>query len=58
MQVARVVSVSESGGYYAPPPPPPPMPERGGVAMAMAPTQIVPGEQKVQVSLSMVFELR
>ena len=58
MQVARVVSVSESGGYYAPPPPPPPMPERGGVAMAVAPTQIVPGEQKVQISLSMVFELR
>ena len=58
MQVARVVSVSESGGYYAPPPPPPPMPERGGVAMAMAPTQIVTGEQKVQVSLSMVFEIR
>jgi uncharacterized protein YggE len=59
MRVARVVSVSEGGGYYAPPPPPPPpMPERDGAVMAMARTQIVPGEQKLQVSLSMVFELR
>jgi len=55
MNVARVVSVSEGGGYYAPPPPPPaPM-------MASAErsyTKIEPGEQKLQVSLSMVFELR
>jgi uncharacterized protein YggE len=55
MNVARVVSVSEGGGYYAPPPPPPaPM-------MASAErsyTKIEPGEQKLQVSLSRVFELR
>lgn len=57
MRVVRVVSVSESGGYY-PPPPPPPMPERGGMAMAVSSTQIVPGEQKHQVTLAMVFELR
>ena len=57
MRVVRIVSVSESGGYY-PPPPPPPMPERGGMAMDVARTQIVPGEQKHQVNLAMVFELR
>lgn len=56
LRVARVVSVSESGGYYAPPPAPPPAPmmargERDS-------TTIVPGEQKLQVNLSMVFELR
>lgn len=58
MRVARVVSVSEGGSYYAPPPPPPPMPERDGAVMAMARTQIVPGEQKLQVTLGMVFELQ
>lgn len=56
LQVTRIVSVSESGGYYAPPQP---MAERSNDAvMAMAKTEILPGEQKHQVSLSMVFELR
>jgi uncharacterized protein YggE len=57
MHVARVVSISEGGGYYAPPPPPPP----SAPMMASAErsyTRIEPGEQKLQVSLSMVFELR
>ena len=58
LRVARVVSISESGGYYAPPPPPPPMVERDGAVMAMARTQVVPGEQKLQVSLAMTFELQ
>jgi uncharacterized protein YggE len=57
MRVARVVSISESGGYYAPPPPPP-MVERDGAVMAMSRTQIVPGEQKLQVTLAMTFELQ
>lgn len=57
MRVVRIVSVSESGGY-SPPPPPRPMPERGGMAAAVSSTQIVPGEQKQQVTLAMVFELR
>jgi len=55
MRVARVVSVSESGGY-APPPPMPPM-----VMMAKAErdqTAIDPGEQKLQVNVSMTFELQ
>jgi uncharacterized protein YggE len=55
MRVVRLLSVSESGGYAVPPPMP--------VAMAVAErgaadTAIEPGEQKVQVSLAMSFELR
>jgi len=55
MRVVRLLSVSESGGYA----PPPPMPmavmamERGG-----ADTKIDPGEQKIQASVSMSFELQ
>ena len=56
MRVVRVVSVSESGGSY-PVPPPMPYAERAMAASAPA-TKIEPGEQKLQVSLSMVFELR
>lgn len=55
MQVARIVSVSESGGHFAPPQP---MPERSDMAMAASKTQVVPGEQSYQVALAMVFELR
>jgi uncharacterized protein YggE len=55
-RVARVISISESGGYY-PPPPPPPMMERSVMAAAPA-TRIEPGEQKLQLNLSMVFELQ
>lgn len=54
MRVVRLVSVSESGGY-APPPPAPPMP----MMMAReASSKIDPGEQKLQVSLAMVYELQ
>jgi uncharacterized protein YggE len=56
MRVVRVVSVSESGGSY-PVPPPMPMMERGMVAQA-ADTKIDPGEQKLQVTLAMTFELQ
>ena len=55
LRVVRVVSVSESGGY-SPPPPMPPM-----VMAARAEkdqTFIDPGEQKLQVSVSMTFELQ
>lgn len=56
LRVVRVVSVSESGGY-APPPPMPPM-----VMMTARgerdQTAIEPGEQKLQVSVQMTFELQ
>lgn len=56
LRVARVVAVSESGGYAVPPAPPP-------VPMMMArgerdSTTIQPGEQKLQVSVAMTFELQ
>jgi len=56
MRVARLISLSESGGYS-----PPPMPYMRDVAMAAAPaskTEIDPGEQQLSVSLSMSFELQ
>ena len=56
MRVVRVVSVSESGGY-APPPPMPPMVMMAERSQA-ADTRIDPGEQKLQVSVSMTFELQ
>ena len=56
MRVVRVVSVSESGGY-APPPPMPPMVMMAERSQA-ADTRIDPGEQRLQVSVSMTFELQ
>jgi len=57
LRVVRVVSVSESGGNYAPPPPaPPPVPMMA--AQSRAYTKIEPGEQKLQVSVAMTFELQ
>ena len=54
-RVARVLSISESGGYS----PPPPMPYAMGAARAeSADTKIVPGEQKVEVAVAMTFELQ
>jgi uncharacterized protein YggE len=54
LRVTRIVSVNESGGYYSPPPPAPMMMERAQLAS----TKIEPGEQKLQVSLAMTFELQ
>jgi hypothetical protein len=56
MRVVRLLSVSESGGYAVPPPMP--MYARAEAMSADASTQIDPGEQKVQVSVSMSFELQ
>jgi uncharacterized protein YggE len=57
MRVARIVYVGESGGNYAPPPPaPPPPPMMASAARAYTPVE--PGEQKLQVNLSMIFELQ
>lgn len=60
MRVARILSISEGGGYYpvqraimvtgsAPPPPPPPAPERDA--------PVVPGELTLGINISMQFEL-
>jgi len=54
-RVVRVVSVNESGGSY---PVPPPMPMYARADMAQAKTSIEPGEQKLQVNLTMTFELQ
>jgi uncharacterized protein len=56
MRVVRLISVSESGGYAAPPPMP--MGDAIQVTGARAETKIDPGEQRLQVSLAMSFELR
>jgi uncharacterized protein YggE len=55
MRVTRLLSVSESGGYAAPPPI---MYARAEGMSADASTKIDPGEQKVQVSVAMSFELQ
>ena len=54
-RVSRVISVSESGGSY---PVPPPMPMMERAMAAGADTKIAPGEQKLQVTVAMVFELQ
>ena len=54
MRVARVISVSESGGYAAPPP----MPMMVRAQMAEAKTSVDPGEQQLQISVAMTFELQ
>jgi hypothetical protein len=53
LRVVRIVSLSESSGYAGPPPPVPMM-----ARAEMANTNIEPGEQKLQVSLAMTFELQ
>ncbi len=53
-RVVRLVSVSEGGGNY----PVPPVPMMMEARAQSADTKIVPGEQKLQVALSMVFELQ
>lgn len=56
MRVVRLLSVSEGGGYAVPPPMP--MYARAEAASMDAQTKIDPGEQKVQVGVSMSFELQ
>ena len=56
MRVTRLLSVSEGGGYAVPPPMP--MYARAEAMSADAATKIDPGEQKVQVSVAMSFELQ
>lgn len=54
-RVVRIVAVSESGGSY---PVPPPMPMAMRASADAASTKIDPGEQKLQVTLAMTFELQ
>ena len=55
MRVVRLLSVSESGGHAVPPP----MPMYARAEMAQdASTKIDPGEQKVQVGVTLSFELQ
>ena len=55
-RVTRLISVSEGGGNY--PVPPMPVMMEARAANQAADTSIVPGEQKLQVNLSMVFEVQ
>ena len=54
MRVVRLVSISEGGGNY----PPPPMPVMMQARAQAADTKIEAGEQKLSVTLAMVFELQ
>jgi uncharacterized protein len=54
-RVARIVSISESGGSY---PVPPPMPMMMEARAQNADSKILPGQQKLQVTLSIVFDLQ
>jgi len=55
MRVVRLLSVSETGGYGGGPVP---MMARGAIAQMDAKTEVVPGEQQLQVSVNMSFELQ
>jgi len=55
LRVVRVVAVSETGGSY---PVPPPMPGLMEARAQAASTKIDPGEQRLQVNLTMTFELQ
>lgn len=57
MQVVRILSISESGGDYRPPPPAPMQTSMRAMSADMQ-TKVEPGEQAVQVSVSVSFELR
>ena len=53
LRVARIVAVSESGGYSAPP-----VPVMRQVSAKFADTNIEPGDQKLEVTVAMTFELQ
>jgi uncharacterized protein len=57
MRVVRLLSVSETGGYRIPPPMPAMMRAEAASAGA-ADTSIIPGEQELQITLAMSFELQ
>ena len=55
LRVARTVAVTETGSYT---PAPPPMPMMMEARAQAADTKVDPGEQKLQVNLTMTFELQ
>ena len=55
LRMVRLVAVSETGGSY---PVPPPMPVMMEARAQAANSKIDPGEQKLQVTLAMTFELQ
>jgi uncharacterized protein len=55
LRVARIVAVSETGGSF---PVPPPMPVMQRAVAKMADSKIDPGEQRLQVTVAMTFELQ
>ena len=55
MSVARIVAISETGGYS---PPQPPRPMLMMARADKASTQLSPGEEKIGVTLNVTFELR
>jgi uncharacterized protein len=55
MRVVRIVSINETGGSYPQPPVPMMMEAR---AASLPSSKIEPGEQKLQVSVAMTFELQ
>jgi uncharacterized protein YggE len=56
MRVVKLLSVSETGGYQVPPPMPVMM--RAEMAAQSADTKVEAGEQELQVTLAMSFELQ
>lgn len=55
MRVVRILSVSEGGGSF---PGPMPVAYARDAAMAVSKTEIIPGTQDIQVTVSISFELR
>ena len=59
LRVARILSISESGGYYGPPPVVFAQAERGGVGAPPPPppAPIQPGEMQMTTSVTVLYEL-
>lgn len=58
MRVVRLLSVSEGSGFQVPPPMPYARLQAADAAAGSAATEIAPGEQRLQVTVQMSFEMR
>lgn len=58
MQVVRLLSVSEGSGFQVPPPMPYARLQAADASAGSAATEIAPGEQRLQVTVQMSFEMR